>query len=135
MGRKINEDKYGISDRRYRELVYFCLQYKEWKEWLGHNDGTVPGQSADVIPGGHGKHSDPVAVLAIKREQLQNKCKILEKAAEETSPLFAKYIIKHVTNKEITYKYLNMVLHMPCSRKKYYELRKKFFWLLDKKMP
>lgn len=53
MGRKINEDKYGISDRRYRELVYFCLQYKEWKEWLGHNDGTVPGQAADVIPGGH----------------------------------------------------------------------------------
>lgn len=82
MGRKINEDKYGISDRRYRELVYFCLQYKEWKEWLGHNDGTVPGQAADVIPGGHGKHSDPVAALAIKREQLQNKCKILEKAAE-----------------------------------------------------
>ena len=34
------------------------------------------------IPGGHGKHSDPVAALAIKREQLQNKCKILEKAAE-----------------------------------------------------
>lgn len=134
MGRKINEDKYGISDRRYKELVYFCLQYREWKKWLKDNQGMLAGHQGDMLPKGKGGHGDPVAMLAIKREKLLGRCSVLETAAEEASPLFAEYIIRHVTDSNVTYRYLSMVLHMPCSKKKYYEMRRKFFWLLDKKI-
>ena len=134
MGRKINEDKYGISDRRYKELVYFCLQYREWKKWLKDNTGRPAGCPGDMLPKGKGGHRDPVAALAIKRQKLLCKCRALEMAAEEASPLLAKYIIKHVTDGNITYRYLSMVLNMPCSKKKYYEARRKFFWILDKKI-
>lgn len=134
MGRKINEDKYGISDRRYKELVYFCLQYREWKKWLKDNQGMLAGHQCDILPKGEGGHSDPVAMLAIKREKLLGKCRVLEMAAEEASPLLARYIIRHVTDGNVTYRYLSMVLKMPCGTKKYYEARRKFFWILDKKI-
>ncbi|MCI8749303.1 MAG: hypothetical protein HFH67_15835 [Lachnospiraceae bacterium] len=134
MARKINEDIYGISDRRYRELVYFCLQYKEWKEWLKHNESTVHGQAISTIPGKNTGYGNPVLELAVKREKIQDKCKVLETAAEEASPVFSKYILKHVTDGNITYRYLNLVLQMPCGKKKYYEMRRKFFQILDKKI-
>lgn len=133
MPRKINEKKYGISKHRYKELSGFCEQYREWKLWLEQYQDTVSGQCIDGMPHGSGGHSEPTANLAIKRQQLEANCKMIEDAAKETDAYYAAFILKEVTNAEITYRHLKVVSGMPCEEKKYYELRRKFFQLLNKK--
>ena len=95
--RPLNKDKYQISEYRFRELYYWCLQYKEWEN--GH-------------------------------EQYR---KLVEQTAIETDPDISRYIIKAVTEKDITYNYLKMVMKIPCGQNMYYDRRRKFYCLLSKK--
>ena len=47
-------EKYGISQNRYRELMYFCLQYKEWQDSI---DYGMKGIAIDGMPRGSSKGS------------------------------------------------------------------------------
>lgn len=134
MPRRINEHEYQISHERYMELKYFCYQYKEWKDWLRYNRDTVGSQPIDGLPHGKGGSSDQTAALAIRRQQLIKKCKIIEDAARETAGDLAPYIIKHVTDEHITYRYLVLIMGMQCSKKRYYKMRQQFFWMLNQKI-
>lgn len=133
MPRKINEKKYGISRNRYKELSGFCEQYREWKLWLEHHRNTISEQCIDGMPHGSGKHNEPTANLAIKRQQLEANCKMIEDAAKETDAYFADFILEEVTKAEVTYRHLRMVQGITCSAKLYYALKRKFFQILDKK--
>lgn len=132
MPRKINEKKYGISRNRYKELSGFCEQYREWKIWLEQHQDTISGQCIDGMPHGLGIHNEPTANLAVKRQQLEANCKMIEDAAKETDAFFADFIIEEVTKAEITYRHLK-TRGITCSAKLYYELKRKFFQILDKK--
>lgn len=57
--------------------------------------------------------------------------KMVEKAAEEASSLFGKYILMAVTE-EISYECLKTKYGMPCCKETYYDLYRRFFWLLSK---
>lgn len=124
--------KYNISKYRLGELYNFCLQYNEWKEELKYNTHTMKGINLSDMPKGRNTISDPTAALTIRRIELSNKCHLIEQTAIETDEELHSYILKAVTE-DLPYTYLSMVLGMPCGRDMYYELRKKFFWLLSMK--
>ena len=56
---------------------------------------------------------------------------MVERVARMTDPLLEKYILKAVTE-GYSYDYLKTRLEMPSVRDNYYEMYRRFFWILDK---
>lgn len=60
-------------------------------------------------------------------------CEMVEQTAMDADPEIYQYLIKAVTDENVTYRYLEMVMGIPCGRKMYYDRRRKFYWLLDQR--
>ena len=131
--RPISEKKYNISKHRFRELYYFCLQYQEWLDELKYKTDDVSSVEITNMPTSHNTNSN-VERLALRRAQLEEKCKILEQTAIEADPELYQYILKAVTNEGISYNYLKMVMNIPCGKKMWYDRRRKFYYLLSEKI-
>lgn len=131
--RKTSMNKYNISNNEYMMLYYFCLQYSEWRKELQHIKDSV--KSAD--PSGSQKTnniSDTTGKLAIRRAELEEKCKLIEQTAIEADADLYQYILKGVTDENVTYRHLQVAYGIPCSRNTYYDRRKLFYYLLSKKI-
>ena len=126
------KNKYWISKHRFYELYHFCLQYQEWKDEYATLDGKK-AINMDGMPHGSGVGS-PTEALGIQRAELSAKINLVESAAHETDPALEKYIIKGVTDENATFTYLKMIMGIECSDFTYYARRRKFFWILDKKL-
>lgn len=131
--RPINETKYNISKHRFLELYHFCMQYQEWKEELKYLVDTVKGIdcSTEIKGSGTGNATEQ---LVIRRSELRKKCELIEQTAIETDPDIYQYLLKGVTAGYASYKYLKEVLGIPCGKDMYYNRRRKFYWLLSKKV-
>ena len=131
--RPLNDKKYNISKHRFRELYYFCLQYQEWLDELKYKTDDVSSVGITNMPTSHSTNSN-VERLALRRVQLEEKCKILEQTAIEADPELYQYILKAVTNEGISYNYLKMVMNIPCCKNVWYDRRRKFYYLLSQKI-
>ena len=131
--RPISERKYNISKHRFRELYYFCLQYQEWLDELKYKTDDVSSVGITNMPTSHNTNSN-VERLALRRAQLEEKCKILEQTAIETDETLYQYIIKAVTNEGVSYNYLKMIMNIPCCKNVWYDRRRKFYYLLSQKI-
>lgn len=127
--------KYSISSNRYRELKYFCYQYADWNreiEALGQ-DIRPKGIAYDEVQGRTNKAGSPTEAVAVRIQTLEENVRMLEDAAKEASGDLWTYILLYVTNPDINFRYLEMVNGIPCSRRSFYNYRRKFFYYLDKK--
>ena len=131
--RPLSEKKYNISKHRFRELYYFCLQYQEWLDELKYKTDDVSSVGITNMPTSHNTNSN-VERLALRRAQLEEKCKILEQTAIEADETLYQYIIKAVTNEGVSYNYLKMVMNIPCCKNVWYDRRRKFYYLLSQKI-
>ena len=131
--RAVNKDKYKISNYRFRELYYFCLQYEEWKEQLENKRNPLKGMqySGDPVSGDPG---NPTEKAALACAELSAKCEMIERAAQMADEELYEYIIFAVTHENITFKFLKMQKEIPCERDRYYNSRRKFYFHLDKIM-
>ncbi|MGN0405321.1 MAG: hypothetical protein ACI4F1_08875 [Bariatricus sp.] len=125
--------KYNISKNRFREVYYHCLQYNEWKAELEGKADTVKARTITGLPGAAVTGSATEA-LAMRREELRKKMEVIEQTAIEADPDLYQYILTAVTNEWATYWYLKQSMNMPCGQTKYYETRKKFYYLIAKKI-
>lgn len=132
--RPINEKKYNISKYRFLELKNHCMQYQEWRRELATLTDTVKA----IEYGKEGQGSPPqgsaTEQLAIKRVELEQKCKTIEQTAIETDAELYQWILEGVTSDYATYRYLRDAKGMPCGDQKYYRTRRKFYWLLAQKI-
>ena len=131
--RTLNKDKYKISDYRFRELYYFCLQYEEWKQRLKEKRNPLKGMQYSGMPSS-GNPGNPTESNAIECAELSRKCEMIEQAAKEADADLWEYIVFAVTNKDITFEHLKMQRNIPCERDCYYNIRRKFYFILDSKM-
>jgi hypothetical protein len=115
------------------ELYHHCLQYNEWKDELKYKCDTLNSVQITDMPIYH-TNSDMTQSLAMRRTFLTEKCNVIEETAKEADEILYKYILKAVTNKGITYAYLKTVMDIPCGKDMYYDRRRKFYWLLSKKI-
>ncbi|MCI1958609.1 MAG: hypothetical protein LKJ25_03175 [Clostridia bacterium] len=123
----MKEKRFYLSQNRYREMKYFCLQYYEKKEKI-KSLYPVKAVNMDGMPSANNV-SNPTETYAEKIIELKADINAIEDSAKETSILFYKYIIENVT-KNVPYEYLDI----PMSRRSFYMMRKKFFYLLSKKV-
>lgn len=124
------KNKYWIDKNRFYELKYFCLQYPLWKHAYEALDGIriasygLTGSTSN-LPG------DITSMCVEERSRYLDRMQAVERAAMETDPYLASYILKAVTE-GLSFNYLKARLEIPCSRDMYYDRYRKFFWLLDK---
>lgn len=146
--RDINLNNYGISRHRFHELRDFCLQYREWKDELTYKTNALKSPQITGMPFTGGT-SNTTQELAVRRELLMKKCEIVELTMMETIAKAKKgntnkmvydgaaedlfpHMIKAVTNEEVTYTYLDKVMNIPIGRDSFNNLRRYFYFLLDK---
>ncbi len=125
------KNKYWIEKHRYYELKHFCLQYPIWKKAYLSLDGLAKRPSDLVLFSGQREISDPTAKCAEARIFYADRIELVEQVAVETDTVLATYILRAVTN-GVSYDYLKTMLGIPCCKDTYYELYRRFFWLLNK---
>ena len=125
------KNKYWVEKHRYYELKHFCLQYPIWKQAYASLDGLIKRpedlsrlQKTNTI-------SDPTAKCAEAKLYYSDRILMIEDTANEVDPELSTYIIKAVTE-GVSYEHLKARLDIPCSRDTYYDLYRRFFWLLNK---
>lgn len=128
--RTLNKDKYNISNYRFRELYYHCLQYNEWRSELEQIRNPLKGMQYSAVAYS-GDPGNPTMNIAIKCGELSHKCMLIENAAKAADPELWEYILYAVTNEGITFKYLKAQKNIPCESDRYYDRRRKFYFLLD----
>lgn len=117
----------GISEARYRELEYFCYQYKE-KRLKAHRlldpapQRATPGRGSDV--------ADPTFQAAARRERLLQDIEDIEQSAIEAAgshgTVLASWLLSYVTCRDKP-----PIDTIPCGRRQFYALRRRFFVILD----
>lgn len=115
-------------------LVDFCYLYPEWQQWLQDHNDTVGSPVVDGLPHGKGGTGEPTADLAIKRAEIEQNIRMVEETAKEAAGNFARWLLLDVCNPEIHYQQLRWKHNIPCGRNRYFEFRKNFYNLLNKKL-
>lgn len=113
-----------LSPNRYKELKFFCRQYREKQSQL-RSITELSSPSFGGCSGGN-KTSDRTADTACRRAQLQKDLEVIEQAAIEADGEIYPYIITNVAD-GVAYQYLDV----PCSWSTFNRRRRKFFNLLD----
>lgn len=119
--------KYDISKARYRELKYFCMQYDEKKSII---DYGIKAATNDGMPHGSFNTSSPVEKQAMENELAKKDVLLIEDTINKTvqGEHMRKCLLAAVTT-GTTYEYMDV----PCGRRQFYELRRRFFYLLSLK--
>lgn len=125
------KNPYWLEKHRYYELKHFCLQYPIWRKAYSSLDGlgTHPVDLARFVA--TNTLSDPTASCAITKAFYSERLDMVKGVADETDPTLADYILKAVTE-GWSYDVLKARLGIPCCKDVYYDLYRRFFWLLSK---
>lgn len=121
---------YWIEKHRYYELKHFCMQYPIWKKLIVMIDG-YSSHSMDAVKNSVQQHyGDYTADRALVRTFYSERIEMIERVAKQTDPVIGHYILKGVTE-GTSYELIKARLEIPCCKDTYYELYRKFFWLLS----
>lgn len=123
------KNEYWIEKHRYYELKHFCMQYPIWKKLIDYIDSMGHVSDSEIKTK---NISDPVLRCVEQRDWYISNCKMIERTANETDSVVAPYLLKGITE-GLSYDTLNMQEVLPFSKSRYYEMYRKFFWLLDYK--
>lgn len=124
-------NRYWIEKHRYYELKHFCLQYPLWRH--AYNSlivypcswpQLVPPCKTNVV-------SDPITKHIDERMYYADRMKMVEQVAKETDEELSCYILETITE-GISYDHLKARTGIPCCKDVYYDLYRRFFWLLSK---
>lgn len=123
------KNHYWIERHRYYELKHFCLQYPIWKKACAGLDGLA--RQGTGARRALSESYDPTAKAAEAREWYLDRMSIVENAAMEADTVISPYILKGVTE-GCSYDHLRAKYNIPCGKDMYYDLYRRFFWLLSK---
>ncbi len=122
------KNSYYLEKHRYLELKNFCLQYDVWQKAHDALLG-LKSRPADLLIFSE-NIPDPTARCAEAIARYSAWMDLVRKAAITTDKDLADYIFKGVTEGK-SYDVLCAKERIPCCREKYYELYRKFFWILS----
>lgn len=125
--------KYKLSKHEYLKAYHYALCYNDWRlEYAALSDNMKAIRYSDM-PHGNGP-GDLTELYGQKRAELSEKMHNVESAALEADPDIGEFILYAAINEGVTFKYLQSEKHIPCSHNLYYDRRRKFYYLLNKKI-
>lgn len=123
--------KYYISKHAFMTAYHYCLNYDEWKAEYelsaGLHSGSKEGEGT-----GEGAN-DPTSTQAIRLAELYEKIELIRSTAYAAEPSLYPYLLRYVTQEDLTFDKLKAE-GMPCERDMFYDRRRKFYWLLSKRL-
>ena len=127
------KSKYYVPKNLYRQCLYFCRQYPEWKKELSHYDSATKAIVYDNDRIMTGNLGDSTASIAMRRYVIEQKKQLVDDTVFETAHgVMQKWLLQGVTMDLSAQQLINR--GMPCGRKMYYSMRREFFWRLSKKI-
>ena len=121
-----------IDKHAFYSAYHFALQYPEWKRQYALLIGdAVKAVDYNDMPRGAGV-GDPTARIAMRSSILRSNIDLIERTALIAGRDLAEYLLIGVTVEGETYTHLHMAHNMPCGRSKYYQMRRLFYYLLNK---
>lgn len=121
---------FWLDRHRYYELKHFCLQYPFWKKELSILDGFWSKSKSIIGTRLLADISDPTFEKAEARLYFSNRIAMVEQAAFDADPGLMEYILRAVVG-GYGYESLRTKYDIPCSKDIYYDLYRRFFWLLS----
>ena len=125
------KNPYWIERHRYYELKHFCLQYKGWRQAYAALDGYVKPGDIWTSMVTTNSINNPTVKAAMKKAYYKDRIEMLERMAKQTDPVIGECVLRGVVD-GISYDVLKTKMNVPCCKDVYYELYRKFFWMLDK---
>lgn len=124
------KNPYWIEKHRYYELKHFCMQYPDWVKKCSALDG-LSSKPDMLIFSKNRPFGTPTEECVMRRDRYLQKIDLLTRVSKLTDPVIGEYVL-HGIIEGISYDILKARLNIPCCRDTYYELYRKFFWILDK---
>lgn len=134
--RKGSKNEWKLGKHEYYTAYHYAMQYQEWADRLRTLTDSVGAIVSDGQPHGSGT-GNPTEKLAIKRAELTEKMKVVQDTAKEATQdcdWMYIYLIRAVTDENVTWRYLRQVMGIPCGKNVYYNHRWKFYYLLSQKI-
>lgn len=126
--------KYKMTKNQYLSAKYYALRYNEWVSEYQDICNTAVGITYSDMPKGSLNTDSQVEEAAIKASKVHDKIKLIEDTVIEVEPELYEYLLKAVTNTDITYHQLRTLMNIPCGKNLFSRLRQKFYWLLYQKI-
>lgn len=129
----VKKSEWGLQKHEFLSVYHYALQYPLWKDEYESLSGGLSSVANDGMPHAVGT-SNPTESKAMRMAELSKKISIIEDTAKEAGGILAPWILKAVTHEEITYNYLRSIMDIPCGKNMYYSQRRKFYYLLSRKL-
>lgn len=126
------KNTYYLEKYRFLELKNFCLQFPIWER--AYESLTALSQKPESLEvfKTTGACADPTANCALARVYYSERIAMVVRCARAASDeILAPYLVKAVTE-GLSYDALKTQTNVPCCRNVYYQMYRKFFWLLNK---
>ena len=125
--------RWKIDVHEFYMAMHFAYQYNSWRKELEGLTDTSKAITYSDMPKGN-INPDPTFDLVARREQLVRNVDLVERCAREADADLYEWILLGVTNEGVTYENLKALRSIPCGHNVYYDRRRKFYYLLSKKI-
>lgn len=125
------KNQYWISRHRYYELKHHCLQYSEWKNIvknIPYLQSKLAANSSHTV-----EWQDATERLAERLDIYNSKISRVENLVKVAGGDLASFLMMGVT-KGVSYVKLRDNYGIPCCKETYYEIYRKFFWMLSQEL-
>lgn len=123
-----------MTKEQFLAAKYYALRYHEWQlEYKALTD-TARGITYSDMPKGSLNTQSPVEEAAIKCQAISDKIRLIEDTADEAGGDLSGYLLKAVTNSDITFHQMKVLTDMPCGRDLFCNMRRRFYFLLAQKI-
>jgi len=123
-----------MTKEQYLAAKYYALRYNEWRMEYDALHDTARAITYSDMPKGSLLTESPVEEAAIRCEGVLRKIKLIEQTACEAGGDLHQYLLKAVTNKDITYHQMKVLTDIPCGRDLFNHMRRHFYFLLASKI-
>ena len=124
------KNKWWIPKHRYYELKHFCMQYSDWKRMRRDLNELSISSGLSHIVREEPSFGRPTESVIARMTYFDSRIEMVDKAAKLTDECIGQYLLKAVTSGK-SYDVLYLSKPIPCCRENYYELYRKFFYILS----
>lgn len=122
-------NEWWLPKHRYYELKHFCMQYPEWKQARNEIRSLRVSDPIRMLEASR-SFGRPTETIAERMTYFDRRIEMVERAAELTDACIGSYILLAVI-RGVSYDVLYTTKPIPCCREIYYELYRKFFYILS----
>ena len=129
----VKKSEWALRKHEFLSVYHYALQYQSWKDEYASISGGLSAITNDGMPHATGT-SNPTEAKAMRMAELSKKIEMIEETAKEAGGVLAPWILKAVTHEEVTYTYLRSIMGIPCGKNLFYDHRRKFYYLLNRRL-